>query len=80
MCRMLLVIRCLVRDSRRAARARRKSLSQLVRDCLEQLAARDDPRRDIEEIRRLSAEGKRPISRLAFQPGRAPWPQLAGTT
>ncbi len=48
----------LVREARRAARAMGKSLNQLVRDYLEQLTARDDPRREIEEIRRLSMEGK----------------------
>ncbi len=48
----------MVKEARRAARAMGKSLNQLVRDYLEQLTARDDPRRDIEEIRRLSAEGK----------------------
>ena len=48
----------LVKEARRAARAMGKSLNQLVRDYLEQLTARDDPRRDIEKIRRLSAEGK----------------------
>lgn len=48
----------LVKEARRAARAMGKSLNQLVREHLEQLTARGDPRRDVEEIRRLSAEGK----------------------
>jgi hypothetical protein len=48
----------LVKEARRVARAMGKSLNQLVRDYLEQLTARDDPRRDIEELRRLSADGK----------------------
>jgi hypothetical protein len=48
----------LVKEARRAARAMGKSLNQLVRDYLEQFTARDDPRRDIDEIRRLSAEGE----------------------
>jgi hypothetical protein len=48
----------LVKGARRAARAMGKSLNQLVREYLEQLTARDVPRRDVEEIRRLSAEGK----------------------
>lgn len=48
----------LVKEARRAARATGKSLNQLIRDYLEQLTARNDPQRDIEEIRRLSAEGR----------------------
>ena len=48
----------LVKEARRVARAMGKRLNQLVRDYLEQLTARDDPRRDIEELRRLSADGK----------------------
>jgi hypothetical protein len=48
----------MVKGARWAARAMGKSLDQRVRDYLEQLTARDDPRRDIEKIRRLSAEGK----------------------
>ncbi len=48
----------LVKEARRAARAMGKSLNQLVREHLEQLTARGDPQRDVEEIRRLSAEGK----------------------
>ena len=55
---MLSVDERLVKEARRAARAMGKSLNQRVRDYLEQLTARDDPRRDIEKIRRLSAEGK----------------------
>jgi hypothetical protein len=34
-----------------------KSLNQLVREYLEQLTSRDNPQRDVEEIRRLSVEG-----------------------
>jgi replicative DNA helicase len=48
----------LVKEARRAARAMGKSLNQVVRDYLEQLTARNDPQRDIEEIRRLSDEGQ----------------------
>jgi hypothetical protein len=59
----------LVKEARRAARAMGKSLNQLVRDYLEQFTARDDPRRDIDEIQRLE-----------IQPGRAPWPRVASST
>jgi hypothetical protein len=48
----------LVKEARRAARARGKSLNQLIREYLEQLTARDNPRREVEELRRLSAEGR----------------------
>jgi replicative DNA helicase len=48
----------LVKEARRAARAMGKSLNQMVRDYLEQLTARNGPQRDIEEIRKLSSEGK----------------------
>ncbi len=48
----------LVKEARRAARARGKSLNQLIREYLEQLTARDNPKRDVEELRRLSAEGR----------------------
>ncbi len=48
----------LLRAARQAARAMGKSVNQLVREYLEQLTGRDEPQRDIEELRRLSAEGK----------------------
>jgi hypothetical protein len=48
----------LVQEARRVARARGKSLNQLVREFLEQLTARDDPERDIRELRRLSEQGQ----------------------
>lgn len=35
-----------------------KSLNELIRDYLEQLTATDDPKRDVQELRRLSDEGK----------------------
>ena len=46
----------LVRDARQAANAMGKSLNQLVREYLEQLTGRDQPKRDVAELRRLSAE------------------------
>ncbi len=46
----------LVRDARQTARAMGKSLNQLVREYLEQLTGRDEPARDIGELRRLSEE------------------------
>jgi hypothetical protein len=48
----------LVKEARRAARARGKSLNQLIREYLEQLTARDNPGREVEELRRLSAQGR----------------------
>lgn len=47
-----------VKEARKKAEAMGKSLNQLVRDYLQQLTADDDARRDIEELRRLSAQAK----------------------
>jgi len=47
----------LLKEARRAARSMGKSLNQLVREYFEQLTSRDDARRDLEEIRRLTEEG-----------------------
>lgn len=46
-----------VREARQAAQAMGKSLNQLVREYLEQLAGKRDIDRDIEEFRRLSGQG-----------------------
>ena len=46
-----------VSRAREKAAALGKSLNQLVRDYLEQLAGRDDPERSIEEFKRLSGTG-----------------------
>lgn len=48
----------LLRDAREAARTIGKSLNQVVREYLEHLTGRDQPQEDIDELRRLSAEGK----------------------
>jgi mRNA-degrading endonuclease RelE of RelBE toxin-antitoxin system len=48
----------LVKEARRAARALGKSLNQLIREYLEQLTSRDNPERDVEELRRLSSEAR----------------------
>jgi hypothetical protein len=51
-------------DERTAARARKraqamgKSLNQLVREYLERLGGSDDAPQDVEELRRLSLEGR----------------------
>jgi hypothetical protein len=45
-----------VKRARRAARAMGKSLNQVIREHLAQLSAADAPARDVEELRRLSAE------------------------
>jgi replicative DNA helicase len=47
----------LLRDARQVAKAMGKSLNQLVREYLQQVTGRDRPERDVEELRRLSAEG-----------------------
>jgi len=47
----------LLRDAREVARAMGKSLNQLVREYLEQLTGHDRAEREVEELRRLSAEG-----------------------
>ena len=46
-----------VERARRVARSMDKSLNQLVREYLEQLAGRDQVEADCAELRRLSAEG-----------------------
>ena len=46
-----------VERARRVARSMDKSLNQLVREYLEQLAGRDQVEDDCAELRRLSAEG-----------------------
>ena len=47
-----------VAKARRVAQAMHKSLNQVIRDYLEQLAGQDQAERDAEEFRRLSATGK----------------------
>lgn len=47
----------LVIEARRAADSLGKSLNQLIREYLEQLTARNRPADDLDELRRLSAEG-----------------------
>ncbi len=46
-----------VAQARKRAEALGKSLNQLVRDYLQNLAGGDDPERSIEEFRRLSGQG-----------------------
>jgi hypothetical protein len=46
-----------VAKARRVAQAMHKSLNQLVREYLEQLAGQDQAERDAEEFRRLSGQG-----------------------
>lgn len=48
----------IVERARHVARAMNKSLNQLVREYLERLAGQDDARRDCEELRQLSRQGK----------------------
>ena len=48
----------LLRDAREAARTMGKSLNQVVREYLEHLTGCDQPQEDIDELRRLSAEGQ----------------------
>jgi hypothetical protein len=47
----------LVARARRRAEALGKSLNQLIRDYLQELAGGDDPEESIEEFRRLSGKG-----------------------
>jgi hypothetical protein len=47
-----------VEKARRVAQAMHKSLNQLVREYLEQLAGQDQAERDAEEFRRLSGQGE----------------------
>ncbi len=44
--------------ARQVAQSMGKSVNQLVRDYLEQLASLNDPQSDIEELRRLTAQGQ----------------------
>jgi hypothetical protein len=48
----------LVERARKKAEALGKSLNQVIRDYLERLAGGDEPERDIEELERLSREGR----------------------
>lgn len=48
----------LLREARKVAQAMGKSVNQLIREYLEQLTGRQDPRRDVEEFRRLCLEGR----------------------
>lgn len=45
----------LLKEAREVAKAMGKSVNQLVREYLEQLTGRDEPQRDNDELRRLSA-------------------------
>jgi hypothetical protein len=47
-----------VEKARRVAQAMHKSLNQLVREYLEQLAGQDQAERNAEEFRRLSGQGE----------------------
>ena len=44
----------LLQEARRVATSMNKSLNQMIREYLERLTARDDAKRDIEELERLS--------------------------
>lgn len=48
----------LLKEAREVARSMGKSVNQLVREYLEQLTSKDDPERDIEELRTLSKQSK----------------------
>lgn len=48
----------LLKEAREVARSMGKSVNQLVREYLEQLTARDEAERDLEELRRLSIESE----------------------
>jgi hypothetical protein len=47
----------LVARARKKAEAMGKSLNQLIRDYLQRVAGADDPKRSVEEFRRLSGRG-----------------------
>jgi hypothetical protein len=47
-----------VARARRVAQAMHKSLNQVIREYLQQLAQQDQAERDAEEFRRLSGQGK----------------------
>ena len=47
-----------VAKARRVAEAMHKSLNQVIREYLEQLAGQDQAERDAEEFRRLSGQGR----------------------
>ena len=54
----LAVDKAIIKRARKRAEALGKSLNQLVREYLQQLAGGDDPRKDIERLRQLTAEGQ----------------------
>ena len=57
----------LVERARKVARAMGKSLNELVREYLRNLADDEDAKRDIEELRALSRRGKGRSGKLAVQ-------------
>ena len=54
----LSVDKVVIQRARKRAEALGKSLNQLVREYLQQLAGGDDPKEDIERLRQLTAEGQ----------------------
>lgn len=52
------VDKAIINRARKRAEALGKSLNQLVREYLQQLAGGDNPREDIERLRQLAAEGQ----------------------
>lgn len=55
----LSIDKALLERARRAAKARGKSVNQLVREYLEQMAAEGNVQSEIDELRRLSGTGRR---------------------
>ena len=53
----LSVDKSIVKRARKRAEALGKSLNQLVREYLQQLAGGEDPRKDVDRLRQLSSEG-----------------------
>ena len=47
----------ILKRARKIARSMGKSVNQLVREYLEQISSANEAERDVEEIRRLSAQG-----------------------
>ncbi len=54
----------LLKQARETARIMGKSLNQLIRDYLAQVTRQDDIEDEMEELRRLSGQGKRGVWRF----------------
>jgi len=69
-----------VERARKKAEAMGKSLNQVIRDYLQNLAGGDDPERSIEEFKRLSDKGHSRVHWVLWIPRFFTWSCLASRT